>query len=230
MPFGADQLSQFMPGFSMAGTVGIITWALIMIIVVIIIAIVAFMIIQRRKFKYKIVIFEKVNGTFQPTRKDMAMETKVGKLGHICLYLKKNRVYRTRPKTQTGIRTYWYFIREDGTWINGGPGDWDAQSKKLNIHMVDTDMRMADAELEGALKARYDKPKLWAQYGTVIISMGFIVIIAVMAWFLFDKWIEIARIINGGMATTGEVVSKLDSVIANMNNVCTGGSGMKPAA
>ncbi len=226
MGLGIDRLSELSPSVSLSGTVGMITWGLLIIILALAFGVFAFYIMQRKKFKYKIVIFEKVNGKFQPTRKDVAMESKVGRMGHVCFYLKKHRVFRVRPKLQTGIRTYWYFIREDGTWINFDAGDWDQDSRNLGAHMVDVDMRMADAELEGSLRERYDKPKLWAQYGTVIISIGFIVIVAVMAWFLFDKWIEIAQTINGGIATTGEILGKLDGILGKMDNVCMGGSGV----
>ncbi len=226
MPLGLDKLEGMMP--KMAVGMGFITWILIIIILIIVGGIVGFIIIQRKKFKYKIIIFEKVDGKFQPARKDRAMELKVGRMGHICLYLQKHRVHRVMPKIQTGKRTYWFFIREDGQWINFGPGDFDNDSKKLGAHMIDVDMRMADAQLEGALKTKYDnKPKIWAQYGTVIISIGFIVIVAVMAWFLFDKWIEIASTINSGMETTDRVLENLNTILARMDNVCSGGSGIK---
>ena len=68
------------------------------------------------KYNKKIVIFEKINGRFEPTRKDRAMELKFGRAGDTVFYLAKNRKYLPVPVIQTGRRKYWFAIREDGEW------------------------------------------------------------------------------------------------------------------
>ena len=90
-------------------------------------------------------------------------------------------------------------------------------------------MRYARTQIQKGLKDRYDKPGFWQQYGLLLFSIGYIVIIGVMTWLLFDKWIDLASVTNAGVEASGKVMEKADGIILKLSNICTGGSGIVPA-
>lgn len=224
MPTVGGAISQLGTAFEGKSYFGAITWLFIIVIFAIIGFIIGYMILRKRTFKYKIVIFEKINGQFEPTRKDRAREVKLGRGGHVALFLAKHKVYRARPKLQSGRKVYWYFIAEDGEWINFNPGDFDKDRRSMGAHIVDADMRYANEGLERSLRERYDKSNVWQQYGIYIVSVGFIVVVGIMTWLLFDKWIELAGTTNAGVKTAGEVMELAKQVLSSVDNIksCSG--------
>jgi len=225
----ADIVGGFAPDFNFGGTMNIITWVIILIIFIGIGGVAAYMIIKRLKFKHKIVIFEKLGGRFEPTAKDRAMELKLSKSGDTIFYLSKRKKYLPTPRLQTGKRTFWYFIREDGEWINFSPGDFDEQSRELGAKFLDYEMRYARTQIDRGLKERYDQPGFWKQYGLLVFSIAFIVIIGVMVWLLFDKWIALAATTNEAVETAGIVLDRTDQILSSLDNICSGGSGYVPS-
>ncbi len=220
-------VGQFIPGFvTLGSTFQFLTWILFFLLFLAGGGVVGFIYLYRRKFNKKIVIFEKINGVFQPTRSDRASEVKLSTSGDTIFYLKKHKKYIPNPSIQTGIRTYWFFIREDDEWINFGLEDLDLLSKKVGARFLDKEMRFARTQIQKGLKERYDKPSFWQQYGLLLFSIAYIVIIGIMTWLLFDKWIELAGTTNAGVETAAKVMEKIDQTMGSLANLCSG-SGLK---
>jgi len=225
----ATTLTGFLPRFGGSTVMTFFTWVLIAGILLLAIGVAAYFFIKWLKFKNKILIFEKINNQFQPSGKDKAMEARVSRAGDTVFYCKKHKKYLPRPTLQTGIRTYWFWIREDGEWINFQPGDFDKEARRLGCKFLDKEARYARSQIQKALKERYDKPGFWKQYGLMIFSISFIVVIAVMAWFLFDKWIEGLNAVPSILDKLDILLEEVNRLLGAMDNVC-GGKGYVPVS
>lgn len=214
-------IGQIMPKFNVGGMVSMIAWALVIILILVIIGVVAFIFIQRKKFKHSIVIFEKINGIVQDTGKDRAMEVALNKGGDSVFFLQKRKKYLPTPRLQSGRRKYYYFIREDGEWINVQLNDIDEQMRKVGAHFLDKEMRYARTELQKGLKERYEQKNWLKENLPMIITIGFIVLIGVMAWLIMDKWIGLAQTTNDGVKQSGEVMKLAKEILQSIDNIKT---------
>lgn len=225
----SSTVTGLLPRFGGNTFVTFFTWALIAGIFLIGIGVVAFIFIRWLKFNNKILVFEKINNQFQPTKRDKAMEVKVSKAGDTVFYLRRHKKYLPPPTLQTGIRVYWFWIREDGEWINFQPGDFDKEARRLGCKFLDKEVRFARSQIQKALKERYDKPGFWKQYGLLIFSISFIMVISIMAWFLFDKWIEGLNAVPSILAKLETLLEEVNRLLGAMDNVC-GGKGYVPVS
>lgn len=208
------------------GFINAIAWLIIIALLLLSMGVGVFFWIRSRRFNKKIVIFEKINGVFQPTGNDRATELKYSTGGDTVFYLLKKRKYIPNPSIQTGNRTYWYFVRSDGEWINFGLEDLDEMSKKVGAQFLDKEMRYARTQIQRGLKERYDKPGFWQQYGLLIFSLAYIALIGIMSWLLFDKFLDVASATNNGVEVAGQVMEQVKQVLGSLDNVC-GGSGLR---
>ena len=204
-------------------------WILVILIVAALVGFSTYFFLRWRRYKYKIVIYKKVGNQFFESGFDKAMEVKFSTAGDTIFYLQKNKTYRPTPRQQAGKNTYYYFIAEDGEWINFVPGDFDMSRREMGAHILDTEMRYARTQVQKGLRERYERQGFWKQYGTVVMSITFIALIIVGTWLLFDKWVDTAGATNSAVETAGKVLDKVDKVLANMDNICSGGSGLVPS-
>lgn len=209
-----------------SGFVGMMAWLIALITVVAIFGLIIFFVFRALKFNKKILIFEKINGVFQPVRRDRCAEVKLSTSGDTIFYCLRHKKYLPNPSIQTGRRVFWYFIREDGEWINFGLADLDEASRQVGARFLEKEMRYARTQIQKGLKERYDKPGFWQQYGVLVMNIVWIAMIGVMTFLLFDKWIDLASTTNAGVEIGGRVLEKAEQVIAKLDNVCSG-SGVR---
>lgn len=222
----AGVLGNFVPNINFGGFFGFVTWIIILLVVIVILSVVAFFLFQRLRFNKKVVIFEKVAGQWVPSKRDVAREVRIEKgLGHV-FYLKKNKLYIPRPEIQTGPRTYWMCVREDGELVNFQMGDIDQQMKTANVKYIEKDMRLANASLKSLIEERLKPKNTWKEYAPILVSVAFIALIGIMTWLLFDKWIDLAGTINEAMELGVEISKENKAVLAAIDNVRSGGSGI----
>ncbi len=219
--------SGLVPGIVNFGGTGLnfFAWLIIIILIAGTIGVFIFFFIRARKFNKTIVIFENINGDWQITRRDKAMEVKFSTAGDTILYLLKHRKYLPTPSLQSGKRVYWFAIRSDDEWINFKLKDLDQESKSMGAKFLDKEMRFARTQIQKGLKDRYDDPGFWKQYGLLVFSIAFVVIIGVMVFLLFDKWVDLANTTVSAVETAGDVMEKIDSVMGSLDRLCSGGSG-----
>lgn len=210
--------------------VGILAWFALLIVFSLIAGGIAYLLVHKKKYKNQIVVFKKIGGQFKPAIRDRAMEMKHGTDGTTIFYLKRLKKIIPTPSMQVDTNMYYFFERADGEWINFLPGDFDEQSKRMGAHFLDKEMRHVRLALESNLSNRLEKKPTWlAEHWTMIAGIGFIAIIGVMTFLLFDKWIELAAVTNAGVENAGDVMSKVSDILGAMDNICTGGSGIVQA-
>jgi len=216
-------------GINVTGIIGTIVWGIIIVFVLSVIGIVSFIIVNKRKYKNKIVIFEKINGVPQDTGKDRACELKLNRGGDSVFFLQKRKLYLPTPRIQSGKRKYYFYIREDGEWINFSIKNIDETMRLADAHFLDKEVRYARTQLQKGLKERYETKNFLKEYAPVIISVMFIIIIGVFTFLLFDKWLGLAEVTNQGMKASGEVMAQAKQILASIDNIQAGGTGMIPA-
>ena len=217
-----ETLSQAIPQSTMGSLMGAIGIFFVILLIAVLAGVLGYFIIQRKRYNKKIIIFEKINGRWQPSRKDTAMEIKVGDNNDTAFYLRKHKKHLPTPRLQMGNRVYWICIREDGEWINFDLKDIDQQSREAGAKFLDKEVRYATSGLRKLLKERFEKKSIWAQYGIMIASVGFIVILGIMVYLLFDKWIDLANTTNNGVKQAGEVIKLAKEVLVAVDNVNSG--------
>lgn len=220
--------SAYMPNFRVYGSLllTMLMYLGILIAISIIAGFIIYYYIQKKKFRNTIVIFEKINGRWTDTGKDKAMEIPLKDIGGTIFYCKRRKKYLPMPSLQSGVRKFYFAIREDGEWINIQLEDIDFKSKMLNISFIDKDMRYANKGIAKLLKDRFNKSSIWKEYAPIIVSVVFILIIAIATYLLFDKWIELANITNQGMQLSNEVIKAQNEVLSKLDIVQAGGSGI----
>jgi hypothetical protein len=217
-----DTLSGMIPQSSMGSIMGAVGIGLVIFLLIVVIGVGAYFVIQKKKYNKKLIIFEKINGRWEPTRKDTAMEIRIGYDNDTAFQLKKHKKVIPTPRLQMGKRVYWIAIREDGEWINFDLEDIDQNMKQAGVHYLDKEVRYAISGLRKNLKDRFEKKNVWAQYGVMLASIGFIVILGIMMFLLFDKWIELANTTNVGVEKAGEVIKLAKEVLVAVDNVNSG--------
>jgi len=227
-----DSVTEFIkvPNIDGAMIFGVLTYVILFILFLIVVGISVWVIILKLKYNKKIVIFEKINGQFEASKKDRGMIMRHGEAGDTILFIKKLKKFQPTPTLQTGRNTFWFFMREDGELINFTPGDFDAQSRELGAHFLDKEMRYARVSLQNSLKERHEKVGFWSQYGVLVVNISVIVIIMVFLWLIVDKLIDLASTANGAIEASKEVTEATKDVIVALNNLQTGGSGYIPAS
>lgn len=191
-------------------------------------AIIAFVVVYfvlRAKYKFRVVIFERVDGRFKVTRRDMAKSEKLGEGGDEVFFLRKHKKLLPAPTIQTGNNIYWYFISDDGEWINFGPGDFDENRREIGAQFLDKEMRYARTSLDYMVKERYDKPGFWERYGGMVAYTVLILVTAIGFWLLLDKMLEISGSVNGAVQTAKEVLEESARLLGAIDTIQSGGAG-----
>lgn len=203
-----------------------ITWLILIGIFSIIAGVVTYFIIQKRVYRNKIILFEKINGRWVDTGKDSAKEIKFGDLGMVILYCKKHKKYVARPSKQSGVRKWYFKVRGDGNWENFEFAD-DETSDKLKFYSVEKNITERNVGVRKGLQDKYNEKSWLKENAIILVSIAFIMMIGIMTWLLFDKWIDLAGKTNAGVEASGKVMEKAGEILDKLNVVIqrTEGSG-----
>lgn len=221
----------YLPNIKIYGSafISTIAWIILIVLFIAISFVVAFLIIQAKKYKYKIVLFEETGGQLVDTGKDKGMAFKFGDLGSKIMYCRKSKKYIPFPTKESGFRKFYFRNRPDGLWQNMEWHDvpeksMDLQDEKDKFIDITKSMLYHNTGIRKGLAGRYQKEGIWQKYGTIIISFAFIAIIGVLTWLLFDKWLALANTTNDSIKAVPMVMEKVSEVLTKLDNVC-GGKG-----
>jgi len=215
-----------LPSFSMG--IGSINWMLILIVFMFVIVggILIFILMDRKKYNKKIILFENIAGQgYQVTKRDRARLVKVGDGGEEILFLKKLKVYRTAYGKKMGKNQYWFAVGQDGYWYNIILGDLDAKMGMLDIEPIDRDMRYMHVAIRKNIQERYKKQNFMEKYGSILMNGLFLIIMLVGLGVLISKMADTANVINTGITTANELMATSRDLLTSMGNICNGGSG-----
>jgi len=225
-----EQAKGLIPSFSEGSLIlKIVSWGITALIIGVIIGVLYWIAMNHFKYKHKIVIWEKVAGVIQVTGRDRAREIAVSTAGDIIFKTRRGKKYLPPPVYQTGWRTYFYYIREDGEWINFKMSDFDKDERKLGAVFLDKDARFARTQIQKILKERYSSPSVWEKYGMWIISVSTIIIFGVFIYLALDKFITIIQRSSSIIDSVSKLVDTAEGLVEAMSNLKQGGYGYIPS-
>ena len=205
----------------------IITIFALIVLFAVIGGIAAFVIASQMQFKVKVRVFERVAGKFRPTRSDKAKRMIIGQGGDEILYLKKHKKMLPMPTIQATQNTYWFFISDDGEWINFELGDFDDDRRAMGASFLDKEMRYARAGLQLMAKERYDKRGFMEKYGGMIAYAVLILVTSVGFWLLIGEMIDVSQASTGAINAAKEVLAETGRILGSLDTI-KGGSGIRP--
>ena len=194
----------------------------------IIAAVVTLWIVMSRQYKITIVKWERVNGRFQQVGKDKAKSVPVGNGGDSALLLKKHKKMLPTPVIQTGINTFWYFVSDDGEWMNFGPGDFDKDRREMGAHMLDREMRYARTSLQQMSKERYEQASFLQKYGGMLAYAALIIVTAVGFFLIVREMATTSQAASSAVEAAKDVLKETARILGALDNI-KGGSGITPA-
>jgi len=173
---------------------------------------------NKKQYNKKITAFEIVGNNFVPAFSDQAKVVKIGTGGFEILYLKKLKTWKIAYGGRVGKDTYYFFIWKDGYWYNSMlSADMNAIDKNgglIPIVTTNPSMRAQYTSLEKQIDALHSEKKSFMdKYGSWVWSLGFIIVIGVLAWLIYK---EIGPV-TGNLATAAD---KLGMAIDKLN-VCS---------
>ena len=188
------------------------------------------MLIRWYQYKYKIIIFQRINGQFQETMRKKARILPIGKGSDQVLLLNRPKKLLPMPSIQSGKNTFNYFISDDEEWINFRFSDFDDDRRSAGAQFLDKEMRYARTSLQHLGEERYNAKGFWEKYGGVIAYASLIMITCIGMWLIIDKMVEFQGVSTATMSAAEQVLDKLGGVLGGVDNIATGGSGLEPAS
>lgn len=223
-----------MTGIGSGGGGGISGGTVVLVILGIIVAaaiagFVAYTLVQRKQFKYKIIIFGRVDGRFTIIGRDKGKKQKLSNAGDEVLRLKKAKKVLPMPSIQTGQNIFWYYISDDGEWINFGPGDFDEDRRALGAHFLDKEMRYARTSLQEMTNKRYNQSSWWEKNAQWMVPLITFVVMGIIMFLIVREYSAMTSGAQKAIEASGKVMEQAEKVLSSLDNVCTGGSGYTQA-
>lgn len=180
------------------GTMGSI--AIVIAIVVVILGLIGFLIYissVKKQYFLKIHLFKLVGNV--PTRIaiHVARPVNFGMAGDQLWRVAPNKaimkafkIIKWLPvgKIQTGANEFWYYLREDGEWINFSLKDLNQTSREMNVKFVNEDMRLQRLATERLLEQRLMNKNFWEKWGTTVMMLIVFLVVAVCMVIIFYQW------------------------------------------
>jgi hypothetical protein len=120
-------------------------------------------------------------------------------------------------KFQTAPNEFWYWIREDGEWINFVPTDIDESSHKMNVKFVQEDMRLQRLATDRLLEQRHMEKSFWDRWQNTIMTILVFLVVAICMVIIFYQFSKI-------LDKFGPLLSNLNEGLRLIKNNCYGGN------
>ena len=161
----------------------------------------------KKKFWIRIHVFRLIGNTPTRVAKYRAREVPFGMAGDrlwkVATGFLMLKAVKWLPvgKTQTAPREFWYYIREDGEWINFSLDDLNEIQKKAGVRFVQEDMRLQRLATERLLEQRLMNKTFWEKWGTTVMLVMVFLVVAICMVVIFyqfskviDKFAEVSSV------------------------------------
>lgn len=169
---------------------------------------------QKKLFKEKFVIFEKVGKSFEPAIRGVARFMTIGSVGDRVFLFKKPRAILPAPAIQTGRNTYWFFRRDDRELVNFGIENLDERARLLEAEMTNKDIASERLALEEFAKQRLRGKSWFLENLGMLVGIFFIIIVLVFIWLIFGKMADVSK----GFASATETMQRLTETNTQLSN------------
>lgn len=181
--------------------------------------------IKKTFFKNQIPIFLRVQGKYIRIGVDWAKEIFIPNTNISLFYLRDKKFYIARPTRAMGKDEYWYYISENGEWVNFDMTSIREEDTLAQANYDHRDTRYAFVNLQDILQKNYkDKSQKWWKDPTImniisfvimsLIFVGAVVLILARVGALIeelgpiaDKWTSISEAMARGLQTAQNINS-----------------------
>lgn len=184
--------------------------------------------VNRKSYNKTIHIFEEVSSQTEPIEMDKAKEITLPFTSVRAFYLKKKKIYLPRPSLQTGKGHYWFFIREDGEWMNIKPSNVNEKLRELNLKFDHTDMRMANASLKKLVEKNYKKTNWLKEYAPYIGFAILILMLGIVAFLVVGESSKVVGGINANIDNMEGITANLERILSASDRIAST-SGIRSA-
>lgn len=112
-------------------------------------------------------------------------------------------------KLQSAPKEFWYWVREDGEWINFQMKDLDQTSKTMNIKFVQEDMRLQRLATDRLLEQRLMNKSFWDQWKDTIMLIIFFLVTAICMVLIFYQF---GKIVDKLAPLVDQITKSLDII------------------
>lgn len=156
--------------------------ALVILISIVILALFGFliyMVTMKKIYVYRLRVFKTIGNTPTQIGYFKGKAVSIGKVGDFLMFVKGAKKWLEFPTLQTAKNEYWFYIREDGEWINFVLKDLNEVSKLMGVKFIKQDMRLARLSIDEILAQRLLHKSFLERWGIAIGFAIFFLIIAV---------------------------------------------------
>lgn len=183
----------------------------------------------KKKYWIRIHVFKLVGNT--PTRMAIysARQVPMGMAGDMLwrvapLGMMKFQTIKWLPvgKYQSAPNEFWYWLREDGEWINFKNENIDELSRTMKIKFVQEDMRLQRLATDRLLEQRLMNKSFWEKWKETIMLIIFFLVVAicmVIIFYQFSKVIDKMAPLVDGISKSLDIVQRTCGL-----NITQGGS------
>jgi hypothetical protein len=138
-------------------------------------------------------------------------------------------------KLQSSPRTFKYWIREDGEWINYIDTNIDETSKIMGVRFVQEDMILQRLATERLLEQRLMNKSFWEKWGTTVMMILVFLVVAVcmvIIFYQFSTLMDKFSDVQGIQLETSKILFKTfgEQYVNDAKNMSGGDvSGLIPA-
>lgn len=245
MPSGIDMLSQYNPLKSVGGGFSMGTFAmglLIFMVVVLILGALGFWIFvnsTKKAYFLRIKVFRNVGNVPTQIAEYRAREIPMGMAGDKLWRVAPNgalamafKVVKWLPvgTKQTAKNEFWYWIREDGEWINFIMSDIDEISRQMGVKFTQEDLKLQRLATDRLLEQRLMDKTFWEKYGNIIMTVIFFLVIAVCMVIIFYQWSKLLDKMAPMFDALTKAMGYVQNVCPAFTNSTGGTSGLIPVS
>ena len=184
--------------------------------------------VSKKSYNKTLHIFEDISSIPAPMGEEKAKEITLPFTSVRAFFLKKRKIYLPRPSIQTGKGHYWYFIREDGEWVNIGLESLNLKLNQLNIKFDHTDMRMANASLKKLVEKNYKKLNWLKEYAPYVGFAIIIIMLGIAGYLTMSEANKVVGSANANVKILGDILTELKEILVSIDNIASS-SGTRSA-
>jgi hypothetical protein len=214
---------------------------LVIAIAVVVLGLIGFIVywrIVRKQYWIKIHVYRLIGNIPTRTAIYSAKEVPFGMAGDKLWKVAPNGMLKLKTikwlpvgRIQTAPREFWYYIREDGEWINFQMSDQNKISKEMGVKFVQEDMRLQRLATERLLEQRLLNKTFWEKWGTMVMTMILFLVIAVCMVIMFYQWGKLIDKFDFIVKTQADVTKIIVRYCGTeAYNVSQGGTGLIPVS
>jgi hypothetical protein len=192
----------------------------------------------KKSYYIKIHVFRKVGGVPIRSAIHTAREVAFGFAGDRLWKVApagiiKIKIIKWLPvgKLQSANNEYWYFIREDGEWINYIQDDLNEVSKKMGVRFVQEDMRLQRLATERLLEQRHMQKSFWDKWKDTVITVVLFLVVAVsvvIIFYQFSKLLEQLNPMVQSLIKSNEITQRVCRLNETLSNAGVTVEGLVP--